>query len=88
MIFRKIRCFWSVTHVSCRIFRVLHVLNMFCGIAYGTIEFRLCIFADFSGFERVPVILDGSDTDFNNVSDTFSACVWYFYRILGAESFA
>ena len=67
MIFRKIRCFWSVTHVSCRIFRVLHVLNMFCGIAYGTIEFRLCIFADFSGFERVPVILDGSDTDFNSV---------------------
>ena len=40
-----------------------------CVILYwlGIIEFRLYIFADFSGFERVPVILDGSDTNFKSV---------------------
>ena len=67
MIFRKILCFWSITYVSFRFFSVFHVLIKFWSIAYGALEFRLCFFGDFSTFERVSLILDGSDPEFNTV---------------------
>ena len=67
MIFRKIRCFWSVTYVSFRFSRVFHVLTTFWSIAYGALEFRLCFFDDFSSFGRVSLTLDGSDPKFNTV---------------------
>ena len=50
MIFRKIRCFWNVTYVSFRFFRVFHVLITFRSITYGTLEFRWCFFGDFFRF--------------------------------------
>ena len=64
MIFRKIRCFWNVTYLSFRFFRVFHVLITFWGIAYCTLE---CLLCDFSGFGRVSIILEGSDPDFDMV---------------------
>ena len=79
-IFRQIRCFWSVTCVSFRFFRVLHVLTTFWGIAYGTLEFRWCLFADFSGFERVSMPLDGSDQDFSTVLMR-SRCVFGIFTV-------
>ena len=61
------RCFWSVTYVSFRFFHVFHVLTTFRSIAYGALEFRLCFFGDFSTFERISLILDGSDPKCNTV---------------------
>ena len=67
-IFRKIRCFWTVTYISFRFFRVFHVLIKCWSIVYGALEFLYCFcFGVFSIFGRISLILDGSDPEFNTV---------------------
>ena len=56
MIFRKIRCFWTVIDVSFRFSVFFHVLITFWSIPYGALEFRFCFFDDFSIFERALLI--------------------------------
>ena len=89
-------CFWSVTYVSFRFFRVFHVLIKFWSIAYGALEFRWCFFGDFSTFERVSLILDGSDPKCNtilmrspNVFGVFSVRIsWFLAEIYDFEQFS
>ena len=42
MIFRKLRCIWSVTNVYFRFFRVFHILTMFygCGVSVHSVDSR------------------------------------------------
>ena len=84
-IFRKIRCFWSVTYVSFLFFSVFYVLIRFWRITYGTFEFRWCFFDYFSTSGRVSRILDGSNPKFNivlmrspNVFVFFIVQIWWF----------
>ena len=65
--FRKVHCFWSVTYISFRFFNVFQVLISFWSITYGALKFRRCFFDDFSTFERVSLILDGSEPKFDTV---------------------
>ena len=59
---------------------------MFWSIAYGALEFRCSFFGDFSTFERISLILDGSDPKFDTVllrsPRMFGICIVRISRFL------
>ena len=79
--FRRIRCFRSVTHASFRFFQCFSQYDN----VFGAVLMVLWNFIDvfsviFSGFVRVSMILERSDSDFNTVLVRSPNVFAIFYR--------